>query len=187
MNLSKISRRISSCTDCPLHENATRSVPGEGDPNADVIFVGEGPGKEEDEKGRPFVGRGGEKLNDLLRSQSIARDQVYITNTVKHRPPENRNPKNDEIEACSGYLREEIGRIDPLVIVPLGNTATRELLDTKEGITSLRGKFYPWQGNIKLFPMYHPSYLLRNLPGKGDKSPEEQSLEDISRLKEEAF
>jgi len=172
------------CTRCRLHEEATQSVPGEGNENAEVMLVGEGPGKTEDEKGRPFVGRGGKKLEELLESQSISREETYITNIVKHRPPENRTPRRDEIEACFPFLRGEIEQINPSLIVPLGNTATREFLDTNEGITSLRGETYSWENGTKLLPTYHPSYLLRNLSGDG-MSPEEEARLDFKRIKEE--
>ena len=173
---------LESCTRCRLHGKATQAVPGEGNDNAEIMLVGEGPGKTEDEKGRPFVGRGGKKLEELLESQSISREETYITNIVKHRPPENRSPRRDEIEACFPFLRGEIEQVNPAMIVPLGNTATREFLDTNEGITSLRGETYSWENGIKLLPTYHPSYLLRNLSGDG-MSPEEEALHDFTRIR----
>jgi len=175
---------LESCTRCRLHGKATQAVPGEGNDNAEIMLVGEGPGKTEDEKGRPFVGRGGKKLEELLESQSISREETYITNIVKHRPPENRSPRRDEIEACFPFLRGEIEQINPSLIVPLGNTATREFLDTDDGITSLRGEVYSWKDGIKILPTYHPSYLLRNLSGDG-MSPEEEARLDFKRIKEE--
>ncbi|MBS3766245.1 uracil-DNA glycosylase [Candidatus Bipolaricaulota bacterium] len=183
LDLEEISGKVRNCTKCRLSENRTKAVPGEGDGDSDLLFVGEGPGRQEDQQGRPFVGRAGNKLTDILSSVSLERSGVYITNIVKCRPPENRTPKSDEIEACTPYLEAQIAEINPSVIVTLGNTATKTLLDKDEGITSMRGKFYGWRGEIQVFPMFHPSYLLRN-PSKEKGSPKYQTWQDIKKVKE---
>lgn len=182
LELKEISERVSTCTKCRLSENRTNAVPGEGDSDADLLFVGEGPGRQEDEQGRPFVGRAGNKLTEILNSVSLERSQVYITNIVKCRPPENRTPKSDEIESCLPYLEAQIAELNPSIIVTLGNAATKTLLDTDRGITSARGQFYTWRGSIEVFPMFHPSYLLRN-PSKKKGSPKHQTWKDIKKVK----
>jgi len=182
--ISEIADEIRSCSKCRLSDEATRGVPGEGNSDAEVIVLGEGPGKEEDEQGRPFVGRGGQKLDEIMRSASLSRDSVFITNVVKHRPPDNRNPRSDEIRACRPFLEAQISTIDPSIILTLGNTATREILDTREGITSIRGSFFSWQDGVRVLPTFHPSYLLRN-PSGSPKSPEEQMCDDMLALKKE--
>lgn len=183
LNLDEIAEWVSSCKECRLAENRTRVVPGEGDSDADLLFIGEGPGSEEDRQGKPFVGRAGQKLTEILNSVSIARPQVYITNVVKCRPPENRNPRADEVEACLPYLEAQIAAINPQIIVTLGNSSTKLLLDTSKGITKVRGQFYNWRGGIKIYPMYHPSYLLR-YPSREKGSPKHQTWQDIQKIKE---
>lgn len=182
LDLQEISDKVTTCTKCRLSENRTNAVPGEGDGDSDLLFVGEGPGRQEDEQGRPFVGRAGNKLTEILKSVSLERSQVYITNIVKCRPPENRTPKADEVESCLPYLEAQIAEINPSIIVTLGNAATKTLLETDEGITSARGKFYTWRGSIEVFPMFHPSYLLRN-PSKEKGSPKHQTWKDIKKVK----
>lgn len=182
LDLAEISEKVRACTKCRLSENRTKAVPGEGDEDSDLLFVGEGPGRQEDQQGRPFVGRAGNKLTDILGSVSLERSQVYITNIVKCRPPENRAPKSDEVDSCLPYLEAQIAEINPSIIATLGNTATKTLLDTEEGITSARGKFYSWRGEIQVFPMFHPSYLLRN-PSKEKGSPKYQTWQDIKKIK----
>lgn len=184
LELEEISERVKSCTKCRLSENRNKAVPGEGDPAANLLFIGEGPGRQEDQQGRPFVGRAGNKLTEILGSVSLDRTQVYITNVVKCRPPENRTPKADEVETCFPYLEAQIAEINPSIIVTLGNAATRTLLETDDGITSTRGKFYQWRGTIQVFPMFHPSYLLRN-PSKEKGSPKYQTWQDIKKVKNE--
>ncbi|MBS3740361.1 uracil-DNA glycosylase, partial [Candidatus Bipolaricaulota bacterium] len=134
-------------------------------------------------QGRPFVGRAGNKLTEILDSVSFQRSEVYITNVVKCRPPENRAPKTDEVNSCIPYLEAQIAEINPSIIVTLGNAATKTLLETDEGITSTRGKFYSWRGEIQIFPMFHPSYLLRN-PSKEKGSPKYKTWQDIKKVKE---
>jgi len=182
LDLEEIAEQIRNCTKCRLSENRTNAVPGEGDGNTEVLFVGEGPGEQEDQQGRPFVGRAGNKLTDILDSVSLERDKVYITNVVKCRPPENRAPKADEVNSCIPYLEAQIAEINPSIIVTLGNAATKTLLETDEGITSTRGKFYSWRGEIQIFPMFHPSYLLRN-PSKEKGSPKYKTWQDIKKVK----
>ena len=157
----ELERAVLSCTACPLAEGRTQAVFGVGDPNADLMFVGEAPGKEEDLKGEPFVGRAGKLLDKLLAEEmELTRDSCYIANVLKCRPPGNRNPRPDEIASCRPFLEEQIERIEPKVIVTLGNFATRLLLDTTEGITKVRGKIYPY-GNARLVPTFHPSAALQ--------------------------
>lgn len=182
LKIEEIAEKIASCTKCRLAENRRNPVPGEGDTDADLLFIGEGPGRQEDQQGRPFVGRAGQKLDDILNSVSVKREEVYITNVVKCRPPENRSPRSGEIQTCSSYLEAQIAAINPEVIVTLGNASTKFILDTKKGITKTRGEFYDWRGNIKVFPMFHPSYLLRN-PSKEKGSPKFKTWKDIKKIK----
>jgi uracil-DNA glycosylase len=150
-----------SCTKCPLAAGRTQVVFGVGDPRADLLFVGEGPGHQEDLAGEPFVGRSGQLLDRLMREEmGLTRDQCYIANVVKCRPPQNRNPAPAEIEACRPYLEEQITLIDPKVVITLGNFATRLLLDRAEGIRQLRGAVYPFRTG-HLVPTYHPAFILR--------------------------
>lgn len=149
-----------------------------GDPNADLVFVGEGPGAEEDRQGLPFVGRSGKLLDRLLGEEmGITRDRCYIANVVKCRPPENRDPKPGEVAACRPYLEEQLDLIDPLVVVTLGNFATKLLLDTTEGVTKLRGRSFPFRRGV-LIPTLHPSYVLR-----GGGTPMAQMRADLVRAK----
>ena len=152
-----------ACTRCPLADGRTNVVFGEGDPHAGLMVVGEGPGHEEDVQGRPFVGRSGQLLDRLLLEEaSLERRQVYIANVVKCRPPGNRDPEPGEIAECRPYLEQQVDLIAPRVILTLGNFATRVLLDTKQGITQLRGKAYPFRGDTaQLVPTFHPAAALR--------------------------
>lgn len=156
-----------SCTACPLAGGRTNVVFGEGDPHADLMVVGEGPGRDEDLQGRPFVGRSGQLLDRLLAEEAgFAREQVYIANVVKCRPPGNRDPEPEEIASCRPFLEGQVDAIGPKVILTLGNFATKVLLDTKEGITRLRGRSYPFRGGPALLvPTFHPAAALR---GGGD-------------------
>jgi uracil-DNA glycosylase len=149
------------CTRCPLAETRTQVVFGVGDPNADLVFVGEGPGAEEDKQGIPFVGRAGQLLTRLVEGIGLTRDDVYIANVVKCRPPGNRDPQPDEIEACRPYLEGQLDFLEPRVVVTLGNFATKLLLDTKEGITKLRGREFPFRDGAVLIPTFHPAAVLR--------------------------
>lgn len=159
--LEELSTAISTCTLCPLYRDAKNPVPGEGNPNADFMCVGEAPGATEDELGRPFVGQAGQLLDKILAAIKLARSDVYICNVLKHRPPGNRNPMPDEVQACSPYLIRQIELIQPRVIVAFGTFAAQTLLNTREGIGKLRGKVHRYYG-VPLVVTYHPAALLRN-------------------------
>jgi uracil-DNA glycosylase family 4 len=160
-----LEREALACTKCPLAAGRTQVVFGVGARNADLVFVGEGPGAEEDKQGIPFVGRAGQLLTRLIEGIGMTRDEVYIANVVKCRPPGNRDPQPDEIESCRPYLEAQLAFIDPKVIVTLGNFATKLLLDpevaNKRGITKLRGQQFTY-GERALVPTLHPSAVLRN-------------------------
>ena len=160
--LLELEREAAECTRCKLAAGRTKVVFGMGDPNADLMFVGEGPGAEEDKQGLPFVGRSGQLLDRLLLEETgLTRDRCYIANVVKCRPPGNRDPQEDEIAECRPYLQSQLELIAPRVVVTLGNFATKLLLDTTEGITRLRGRSYPF-GQGVLIPTFHPSAALRS-------------------------
>ena len=165
-----------------LSELATNLVFGEGNPDADLVIIGEAPGEDEDAQGRPFVGRAGQLLDRILESGHIEREDVYITNILKYRPPNNRNPKPDEILASEPVLLEQLKLIRPQIIATLGNFPTQYFAGTKDGITKTRGKWFEWH-NIRIFPMFHPAYLLRN-PSREKGSPKWLMWEDIRTLKE---
>ena len=161
VTLAELGTEASTCTRCALASGRTQVVFGVGDPHADLMFVGEGPGREEDLAGEPFVGRSGKLLDKLLRQEiGLERAACYIANVVKCRPPGNRDPLPDEIAACRPFLDRQIELIAPVVVVTLGNFATRLLLDTTEGIRKLRGKAYPYRSG-HLVPTYHPAAALR--------------------------
>lgn len=167
--LADLEMTATSCTLCALAAGRRHVVFGEGDPNADLMVVGEGPGRDEDRQGRPFVGRSGQLLDRLLLEEAgLRREQVYIANVVKCRPPGNRDPKPEEIEACRPYLERQVELIRPRVVLTLGNFSTRLLLGRSEGITSLRGRSYPWgpagddgRPLAALVPTFHPAAALR--------------------------
>jgi len=182
LTLETLEPRIKRCVRCPLSEARTNVVFGEGDPHAAVMLVGEGPGEVEDQTGRPFVGTAGQKLDEVLASVGITREAVYITNVVKCRPPENRVPAKSEMETCWPFLEAQIALINPGLIIPLGNTPAQWLLPGSKGITSIRGTFHPWRGEIQLFPMFHPSYLLRN-PSRAKGSPKYLTWLDIQKVR----
>jgi DNA polymerase len=158
---------LNNCRKCRLCETRTNVVFGEGDPHAELMFVGEGPGADEDKTGRPFVGRAGQLLTKMIEAMKYKREEVFIANIVKCRPPDNREPFKDEVEGCIGYLYQQIEHIKPKVIVCLGATSAEHLLNTGIKISSLRGKFQDWNGT-KVMPTYHPAYLLRNESKKKD-------------------
>ncbi len=182
LTLESLRPRVLTCTQCPLHETRSNAVFGEGDPQATIMFVGEGPGEVEDQMGRPFVGPAGQKLDEVLASVEIARESVYITNVVKCRPPGNRVPAKSEMEVCFPYLEAQVALIQPALIVTLGNTSTQWLLPEAPGITRSHGTFYTWRGRILLYPMFHPSYLLR-YPSRAKGSPKYQTWEDIQKVR----
>lgn len=150
-----------SCTVCRLAETRTQVVFGVGEPDSELMFVGEAPGRNEDLEGVPFVGRAGQLLNSLLDEVGIPRERVYIANVLKCRPPNNRDPQPDEIDACKGYLRQQIRLIRPRVVVTLGNFSTKLLLNTTTGITRLRGQAFAWWLGATLIPTFHPAAALR--------------------------
>jgi uracil-DNA glycosylase len=160
-SLDEIAAKVKKCTRCSLYETATNGVPGEGDPNADLVCVGEAPGAKEDETGRPFVGQAGQLLTKILAAIDLTREQVFIVNVLKHRPPGNRNPRPEEVEACSPYLIRQLELIKPKVIVAFGTFAAQTLLNTKTPIGQLRGFVHRYHGT-PLVVTYHPAALLRN-------------------------
>ena len=160
-SLDEIAEKVRKCTRCSLYETATNAVPGEGDPKAKLVCVGEAPGAKEDETGRPFVGQAGQLLTKILEAIDLTREQVFICNVLKHRPPGNRNPRPEEVEACSPYLIRQLELIQPKVIVAFGTFAAQTLLQTKAGIGQLRGLVHRYHG-IPLIVTYHPAALLRN-------------------------
>jgi len=159
--LAQVRGDLGDCTRCPLHETRNEIVFGEGNPEAPVVFVGEGPGAEEDKTGRPFVGRAGELLGKIIESVGWQREDVYICNIVKCRPPGNRDPQPEEVATCKPYLERQIEAIQPLAIVTLGKPAASTLLGRNIAITKARGTWQEWNG-IPLMPTFHPAYLLRN-------------------------
>jgi DNA polymerase len=161
-SFTDLEREALTCTKCPLAETRTQVVFGVGDPHADLMFVGEGPGEQEDLTGEPFVGRAGRLLTSLIEGIGLTRADVYIANVVKCRPPGNRDPLPLEIDTCRPYLEAQVEFIDPRVVVTLGNFATKLLLGTKEGITKLRGREFPYRERAVLIPAFHPSAVLRN-------------------------
>jgi len=153
--------QVKGCTRCRLSETRTNTVFGEGNVDADIFFIGEGPGENEDKTGRPFVGKAGNLLEKMIIGMGLARERVYIANIVKCRPPENRAPAPDETEACTPYLLQQLEIVRPKVIVTLGHPAARYMLETKQAMGRLRGQWYTWRG-IRLMPTFHPSYVLRS-------------------------
>jgi uracil-DNA glycosylase family 4 len=166
-SLLKIRDDIGDCTRCKLHKARNKIVFADGNPKAKLVFVGEGPGRDEDMQGLPFVGRAGKLLTSMIEAMGLQRQDVYICNVVKCRPPENRLPEPDEIKTCSPFLLRQLDVVDPQVIVALGACAAQTLLQTTRGISHFRGQ---WQefGGRKLMATYHPAYLLRNPPAKAD-------------------
>jgi DNA polymerase len=165
-DLAAVERDALACTRCGLAGGRTQVVFGNGDPTSGLMFVGEGPGAEEDRQGLPFVGRSGQLLDRLIEEEmGLARRQVYVANTIKCRPPGNRDPEEEEIEACWPWLEAQLDLIAPAVIVTLGNFAARRLLKTSLGVTKLRGREHEFHGAV-LVPTFHPSFILRN--GGGD-------------------
>jgi uracil-DNA glycosylase family 4 len=161
--LEEIKEEIGDCTRCKLHEGRTNIVFGEGNPKARLVFVGEGPGRDEDIQGQPFVGRAGQLLTKIINAMGLKRSDVYICNVVKCRPPANRTPEQDEIATCRQFLIKQLRAIDPAVIVCLGSIAAQSVLNTKRKLGELRGSFHTY-GHARLMVTYHPAALLRN-PG----------------------
>ncbi len=164
-DLAAIAAEASTCTRCTLAQGRTQVVFGMGNPNADLLFVGEGPGADEDVAGLPFVGRSGKLLDRMMTEEmGLTRADCYIANMVMCRPPANRDPRPDEMATCRPWLDAKFAHIDPKVVVTLGNVATRALLGRREGISQLRGRSYPWEGRL-LIPTFHPSAALRGTLG----------------------
>ncbi|HLZ91547.1 MAG TPA: uracil-DNA glycosylase [Candidatus Acidoferrum sp.] len=165
--LLRIRADIGDCTRCKLHRGRTKLVFGDGNPDAQLVFVGEGPGRDEDAQGLPFVGRAGKLLTQMIEAMGLRRQDVYICNVVKCRPPENRTPEKDEVETCSPFLLRQLDVISPKVIVCLGAVAAQTLLETNRGISHFRGQWLEFRGR-KLMATYHPAYLLRNPSAKSE-------------------
>ncbi len=163
--LSFLRECMGDCTRCKLSQERTNIVFGDGDPNAEIVFVGEGPGFHEDKQGIPFVGKAGQLLNKMIFAMGIEREDVYIANVVKCRPPGNRDPAPDEIRMCSPFLYKQLETLQPRVIITLGRFASQCLLDTKRSMGSMRGRWQDWRG-VEVMPTYHPAYLLRNPESK---------------------
>ena len=175
--LEELATTASTCTRCRLSAGRTQVVFADGDPNADLMFIGEGPGYHEDQQGLPFVGAAGQLLNRLLGDIGLSRPEVYICNVIKCRPPGNRDPLPDEIESCKPYLAGQIEHVDPGVIATLGNFATRFILERPVPISKVRGQRHAWNGRI-VIPTFHPAAVLR---GGGDASRVMQSVRDDFR------
>jgi uracil-DNA glycosylase family 4 len=166
MDWTALKRAVGQCVDCPLHEKRSNTVFGVGDERASWLFVGEGPGAEEDAKGEPFVGQAGRLLDNMLAAMGMRRgEDVYIANVVKCRPPNNRNPESGEMSCCEPYLTRQIELIQPKLIVAMGKIAASHLLQTDAAVASLRGRVHEYRGT-PLIVTYHPAYLLRTLPDK---------------------
>jgi len=174
--LEQVAAEAATCTRCRLHQGRTQVVFGDGDPDADLMFVGEAPGFHEDKQGKPFVGPSGQLLNRLLAGIGLRREDVYICNVIKSRPPGNRDPQPDEIAACRGWLDAQVRLVDPKVVVTLGNFAAKTLLETTTGISRLRGHTYPFQGRV-LLPTFHPAAALHATSSRVGPSPL-QGMED---------
>ncbi len=164
-DLAELAAQCKDCTKCPLAATRTQVVFGRGDPGADLVFVGEAPGAEEDAQGLPFVGRSGQLLDRLvLEELGLERDEFFVMNTLMCRPPNNRDPLPEELDACRPWFDAKLAALRPKVIVSLGNFASKQLLDTKVGITKLRGQTYDWRPGIVLVPTFHPAAALRGNP-----------------------
>ncbi len=164
--LDLLAESIKSCTRCALHAGRTQTVFARGNGTAGLCFVGEGPGADEDAQGFPFVGKAGQLLDRMIEAMGFGRDDVYVCNIVKCRPPNNRKPEPEEMAACMPYLKEQLEVLAPEVIVALGATAVQGLFGTTEGITRLRGRWKLYGGRIPVMPTFHPAFLLRNPPAK---------------------
>ena len=176
--LEDVREELGDCRRCKLHSSRTNIVFGTGSPKARLVFVGEGPGRDEDLQGMPFVGLAGQLLTKIIQAIQLSREEVYIANIIKCRPPGNRNPEPDEIRACEPFLIKQLGVIRPKLICALGTFAAQTLLKTEEKISLLRGRFHRYQG-IPIMPTYHPAYLLRNPHFKKDV------WEDMKKIKGE--
>ena len=177
-SVHSVEERILKCQKCTLSQGRKNAVPGEGSLEAELMFVGEAPGRDEDLQGRPFVGRAGQLLTKIIGAMKFNREDVYITNVVKCRPPKNRNPNKEEIETCKNYLLEQIEMIKPRAIVALGRVATDFFVHSSLGMTALRGSFHEFN-DIQVMPTFHPSYIIRN---EGNKSIKKMVWEDMKKV-----
>jgi DNA polymerase len=166
--LAVMAEEVKACTKCRLHESRTNTAFSRGNPDTELVFIGEGPGAEEDRQGLPFVGPAGQLLDKMIVAMGYQRDDVYIANIVKCRPPKNRKPEPDEIAACTPYLQEQLELVGPRVMVALGATGVQGLLGTRMGITRMRGTWKLYRGRVPLMPTFHPAYLLRSPEKKRD-------------------
>jgi DNA polymerase len=178
VTLADVRAELGDCSRCKLHSKRTHIVFGTGNPKAKLVFVGEGPGRDEDLQGEPFVGQAGKLLTRIIEAIQLTREEVYIANIIKCRPPENRNPEPDEIASCEPFLIKQLEVIQPKLICALGTFAAQTLLKSTEKISALRGRFHSYQG-ILLMPTYHPAFLLRNPNFKRDV------WEDVKKIKAE--
>jgi uracil-DNA glycosylase len=183
-SLVELAQVVSTCTSCALHSTRNQTVFSRGNPSASLCFIGEAPGADEDEQGLPFVGRAGQLLDRMIAAMGLSAEKdVYVCNIIKCRPPGNRRPEPEETAACLPYLHEQIAHVRPKVIVAMGNTAVSTLLDTKIGISKLRGQWKLYRGSTLLMPTYHPSYLLR--PGPQQTEAKRQAWEDLQAVMRE--
>jgi len=173
--LAALEQEVRTCTACRLAQKRTQTVFARGNPRAELMFVGEAPGREEDAQGIPFVGPAGKLLDRMIYAMGLARDEVYVTNIVKCRPPNNRDPRPDEVEACAPFLERQIELVQPKIICTLGRPAANAMLGTNAAMGQLRGRWFFWRG-IALLPTYHPAYLLRS-PGQ-----KRQAWEDLKKV-----
>ncbi|TAE58840.1 MAG: uracil-DNA glycosylase [Nostocales cyanobacterium] len=181
-DITELTKHCEICHRCGLSENRTHVVVGRGNPQAKIMIIGEAPGQQEDETGLPFVGKSGQLLDKILASVNLNTEtDVYICNIVKCRPPENRVPTPDEMEACIPYLLEQIRLVNPKIILLTGATAVKGITGNKQGITKIRGQWMEWEGRLCM-PIFHPSYLLRN-PSKEKGSPKWLMWQDIQSVK----
>ncbi len=181
--MEQIAVHCNQCHRCELGENRTNAVIGRGNPQAEIMIIGEAPGQNEDEQGLPFVGRSGQLLDKILQSVELSSDRhVYISNAIRCRPPENRTPTLKEIEACKPYLLEQIRLVNPKIILLTGATAVKALTGDKRGITKIRGQWMEWEGRLCM-PIFHPAYLLRN-PSREPGKPKWLMWQDIQAVKQ---
>ncbi len=176
--LAHLVKDVQACRRCPLYETATQGVVSDGTPEAELVFIGEAPGREEDRQGKPFVGAAGQLLTKMIEAMGLTRGQVYICNVIKHRPPDNRTPLPEEVAACLPYLEEQIRVIQPKVICVLGSVAAKALFGPHVSIMKIRGEVREY-GGIPLVPTFHPAYLLRNPEAK---RPAWEDLKKVKRI-----
>ena len=182
VRLAHLAATVRDCRNCRLHAGRTQVVFGTGDPTAALVFVGEAPGHDEDAQGEPFVGQAGQLLTRIIAAIGLTREQVYLLNVIKCRPPHNRNPQPDEVAACRPILQEQLACLQPRVICALGAFAAQTLLHTEEKISRLRGRFH-MLGSIQVMPTYHPAYLLRNPQYKRAVWEDMQRIQDVLGLR----